>query len=125
MKLGSLALLSLAANLGILPFVQAETIVVQGGTIETGDILEGYPVITHLNATSLENGDYRFWFRGGENASKYMCSQSPDCRVLPSLLSDPTRTNTTLGGTVPLPLNAQLEAFTISQSWSRKPVTAQ
>jgi hypothetical protein len=71
MKLESLALLSLAANLVNLPFVQAETIAVQAGTIETGDILEGYPVITHLNATSLEDGNHRFWFRGGETASKY------------------------------------------------------
>ena len=38
--------------------------------VETGDVKQGFPVISRLNTTALEDGSHRFWFRAGENACK-------------------------------------------------------
>ena len=44
---------------------------VRAETIMTGDILEGYAVLSKLDTASLEDGSHRFWFRVAENACKY------------------------------------------------------
>ena len=62
MKIGSFALALLAASL--LSAAQSET-------VESGDVLDGYPVITKLDTSSLEEaGSYKYYFRAAESGSK-------------------------------------------------------
>lgn len=48
-------------------FATAFTVPALAETVMTGDLLQGVPVISQLNATALEDGDHQFWFRGGQD----------------------------------------------------------
>ena len=55
--------------------------------VETGDILEGYPVIENFDTASLTDGEpgtYKYWFRGAEDAGKlcFAFAVAVDCHAI-------------------------------------------